>query len=164
MVYRQHFTARADKHTFLSAHFARDHTCGSRHFACLKSHLSSVMSLLNIPSNPFLPILSSLATSLTTPPASQTPLIGIRLNPCAISLEDGLSGRQAGPIPNTGYEPKFCIDVSNEHTPIVLLTRNIGFPQEYDATVATSEDSNLPQQSGHQTAASTRQQAKFSHC
>ena len=36
-VYRQHLTARA--HTFLSAHFTRDHTCGSRHFAFLKSHL-----------------------------------------------------------------------------------------------------------------------------
>ena len=35
-----------------------------------------------------------------------------RLNPCAAPLGDGLSGRLAGPIPNTGYEPEFCIDVS----------------------------------------------------
>ena len=36
-VYRQHLTARGHKHTFLSAHFTRNHTFGSRHFACLKS-------------------------------------------------------------------------------------------------------------------------------
>ena len=27
-LYRQHLTARAHQHTFLSAHFTRDHTCG----------------------------------------------------------------------------------------------------------------------------------------
>ena len=37
-MYRQHLTARTHKHTFFSAHFARDYTCGSRHFSCLRSH------------------------------------------------------------------------------------------------------------------------------
>ena len=90
------------------------------------------MSLLNVPSNPFPPIFSSLASSLTPPTAPPTPLTGIRLNPCATPLWGGPSGHLADPIPDTGYEPKFCIDVSGEHTPINLPTRNMGFQQEYD--------------------------------
>ena len=54
----------------------------------------------------------------------------------------------------------FCIDVSGEHTPIKLPTRNIGYQQEYDVTIAASEDLNLPQHAGassssQHTAAST---------
>ena len=33
-------------------------------------------------------------------------------------------GRLAGPISNTGCEPKFCIDVDSERTPINLPSRN----------------------------------------
>ena len=33
---------------------------------------------------------------------------------------DSVAGHLADPIPDTGYEPKFCIDVSIEHTPINL--------------------------------------------
>ena len=54
----------------------------------------------------------------------------------------------ASPIPNKGYEPKFCIDVSSEHTPINLPTRNVSFQQEYDATITASEDLDLPRHSG----------------
>ena len=80
--------------------------------------------------------------------ASPTPLTGIKLNPCATPLWGGPSGHLAGPIPNTGYEPKFCIDVSSEHTPINLPTTNRSVQQEYDATIAASEDLNLPRHSG----------------
>ena len=64
------------------------------------------------------------------------------------------------PTPNTGCEPTFCIDVSREHTPINFPTRNVGFQQEYDSTIAASEDLNFPWHSGassssHHTAAST---------
>ena len=64
------------------------------------------------------------------------------------------------PTPNTSYEPKFCIDVSSEHTPINLPTKDIGFQQEYDATIAASEDHHLPRHSrasssSQHTAAST---------
>ena len=97
------------------------------------------MSLLNVPSTPFPHIFSS-------PTAS--PLTGTRLNPCATPLWDGPSGHLADPTPNTGYERKFCIDVSSEHTPINLQTRNMGFHQEYDATIAASEDLKLPRHSG----------------
>ena len=44
---------------------------------------------------------SSLATSLTTPAASPALSTGIRPNPCATSLGDGLPGRLVDPIPNT---------------------------------------------------------------
>ena len=67
--------------------------------------LSSVMTVLNIPSTPFPPIFSSPTTSLTPPTPTPTPLTGIRLNPCAASLGDGLLGHLAGPIPNAGYVP-----------------------------------------------------------
>ena len=46
------------------------------------------------------------------------------------------------------HEPKFYIDVSSEHTPINLPTRNMGFQQEYRATIAASEDLNLRRHSG----------------
>ena len=64
------------------------------------------MSLLNVPSTPFPPVFSP---STTTP----APLTGIRLNPCATPLWGGPSGHLADPTPNTGYEPKICIDVAS---------------------------------------------------
>ena len=67
--------------------------------------LSSVMSLLNILSLPFLPIF---------PPAtSPTPLTGIRLTPCAASLGDGLPGHLAGPIPNTVPRFSWSCDIND---------------------------------------------------
>ena len=54
----------------------------------------------------------------------------------------------ADPIQNTSNEPKICIDAGSEHTPINLLSRNVSFQQEYDATVSASEDLDLPKHSG----------------
>ena len=105
------------------------------------------MSLLNVPSTPFPPIFSS-------PTASLTLLTGIRLNPCATPLWGGPSGRLADPTRNTGYEPKFCNDVSSDHTPINLPTRNMSFQQEYDVTITASEDLNSPR---HSRASSSSQ-------
>ena len=79
----------------------------------------------------------------STPATSPSLPTGIRLNPCATSLRNGLSGRLPGPIPNTGYEPKFCIDVDSEHTPINLPSPNM----EYDATIAAFEDLDFLRQS-----------------
>ena len=93
------------------------------------------------------------------PTASPTPLTGIRLNPCATPLWGGPSGHLADPIPNAVYEPKFCIDVSSEHTPINLPTRNMSFQQEYDATIIASEDLNVPR---HSRASSSSQQTAAS--
>ena len=55
-VYRHHLTARAHEQHFLSAHFTPDHTCGSRHFACLQSHfvLLHVFALTHTVSSYFL--------------------------------------------------------------------------------------------------------------
>ena len=122
---------------------------------CRKVISSLVFSLLNVPSTPFPPVFSP---STTTP----TPLTGIRPNPCATPLWSGPSGHLADPTPNTSYEPKICIDVSGEHTPINLPTRNMGFQQE--------RQSRLPRASiyldilQHQAAASTREQALFTLC
>ena len=113
---------------------------------------SATLSLLGVPEIPFPPIF----TRSTTPPT------GIRLNPCATLLWGGPSGQLADPTLNAGHEPKFCIDVGSEHTPINLPARNISFQREFDATTAASEGLNLPRHSGHQAAASTRQQAQFS--
>ena len=112
------------------------------------------MSLLGVPEfTPFLPVFTS---STTTP----TPMTGIRLNPCATPFWGGPPGYEADPPPNTGYEPKFCIDVSSEHTPINLLTRKSSFQLESDATIPSSKNLNLPRHAGAsssswQTAAST---------
>ena len=88
--------------------------------------------------------------------------------PCAAPLWGGQSSHLADPTPYTRYEPKFCIDVDSEHTPINLPTRNMSFPQEYDATITASEDLNLPP---HFTSTfrSIKQQPAFgskqsSHC
>ena len=56
--------------------------------------------------------------------------------------------------------PSSASMVSSEHTPINLPTRDMGFQQEYDATIAASEVLNLPCYSGassssQHTAAST---------
>ena len=88
------------------------------------------------------------AFSLTTLAASPALSTGIRPNPCATPLGDGLPGHLAGRIPNTGYEPKFCIDVDSERTPINLPSRNVHFSQEHDATINASEDLNLPRLAG----------------
>ena len=71
-----------------------------------------------------------------------------------------MSGHLANPIPDTGYEPKFCIDVISAHKPINLPTRNRHFPREYDATIATTEDLDLPRHS--EVSSSSKLQAAAS--
>ena len=107
---------------------------------------------------------SSSSSLHTTPATSPTLSTGFKLNPCATPLGDGLSGRQAGPIPNTGYEPKFCIDVDSGHTPINLPSRSMSFRKR------TTRRSQLVRILicldilWHQAAASIRQQAEFPPC
>ena len=74
-------------------------------------------------------------------------------NPRATPPWGGLYGHLANPNPDTGYEPKFCIDVSDEHTPVNFsyINRshiNRNFPHEYDATTATTEDLESLRHSG----------------
>ena len=154
VLYRWHPTVRTHAHIFLVAHFTRERTCGSRLEGltiCLHASKvipSLVMSLLNVPSTPCPPIFSSPTATLTPLTASPTPLTGIWSNPCVTLFVDEPSGHLADSIPNTDYEPKFCIDVSSEHTPINLPNPNMSFQQEYDATITASEDLNLPRHSG----------------
>ena len=66
-----------------------EYTFGSRasRFVCvLQKSISLVMSLLNVPSTPFLFIFLSLTALLTTPTASPTPLTEIRLPLCNSAL------------------------------------------------------------------------------
>ena len=93
--------------------------------------------------------------SLTRPSASSTPITGTRRPPCATPPWGGMSGHLADPTPDTGYEPKFCVDVSDEHTPINFADSNRHFPQDYEATiVATTEDLNLLPHSGASSSSS----------
>ena len=117
-------------------HFAQFIQCTKvfeRSFACFSKVIpSATMPLLGVPEfTSFLPVF---ALATTTP----TPRTGIRLNPCATPLWGGPSGHLADPTPNTGYEPKFCINVSSERTPINLPTRKSGFPLESDAVDTSS--------------------------
>ena len=70
-------------------------------------------------------------------------LTGIRTHSSATSLE-WQSGYLADSIPLTGYEPKTCIDVSSEHTPINYPYRKNSFNIEDNVTttVAASETSD----------------------
>ena len=100
------------------------------------------MSLLNVLSTPFphFPITHWLTDATDWN----------QIKPCATPLWGGPSGHLADPTRNTGYEPKFCIDVSSEHTPINLPTRNMSFKQEFDAAINSRASS-----SSQHTAAST---------
>ena len=62
---------------------------------------------------------------------------------------------------HTDYEPKFRIDVSSEHTPIDLPTRNMSFQQEYDATITASDDFYLPRHSGASSSSQHRAASTF---
>ena len=113
-----------------------------------KSSQLSVMSLLGVPPRPFRAIFSSPTCSLTRPSASSTPLTGTRKSPCATPPWGGMSGHLANPAPDTGYEPKICVDASDKRTPINLRS-NRNFPHDYDATtVATTEELDVPRHSG----------------
>ena len=87
-------------------------------------------------------VLSPFPLVFTTSTTTPTPLA------CATLLCGGPSGHLVDLTPNTGYEPKFCTDVSNEQTPINLPSRKSSFQLGNDATIAAWEDFDLPQHSG----------------
>ena len=127
------------------AHFIQRTCTGSRCLSgsvCLSKIIPSRHHItpLGVPEfSAFPPVLSSSAALPT----------GIRLNPCATPLWGGPSGHLADPTPNTGYEPKFCMDVSSKRTPINLPSRKSSVNLENNATIAASEDfDHLPQHSG----------------
>ena len=122
VMYRQYLTGRTHANFFswctsshVTARVAQGMTSQGMMslLSLLKIIPSPVMRCGSVPSTPILPMFSSSYTSHTTPATSPALSTGIRFNPCATPLGDGLSGRSAGPIPNTGYEPKFCIDQSS---------------------------------------------------
>ena len=84
---------------------------------------------------------SSFCSSPPQTKATSRPLAGIRGTPCATSPEGRQSGHLAEPHPHTGHEPKSCIDVSSEHTPINYFARRNSSNIEIDPTtpVAASE-------------------------
>ena len=72
--------------------------------------------------------------------------------PAPLRRRGGMSGCLANPTPDAVSEPKFCVDVSDEHTPINLPDSHRIFLHDYDATVvATTEDLDV---SRHTAAAS----------
>ena len=94
--------------------------------------------------------LDSFTSFCLTPPqttfstiSESASLTGIRHYLSATPLE-GQSGYLANSIPVTGYEPKTCIHVSSEHTPIKYTYRKNGFNIEdhVTTTVAASENSD----------------------
>ena len=138
--HRTHACAHFSRCVSHLAHFIQCTCVGSRCLilcVSLKSSHPRTMSPLGVPQlSAFPPVMPS----STKPP---TALTGIGLNPCATPLWGGPSGHLADPTPSTGYEPKFCIDVSSEHAPVHLPSRKISFNLENDATVAASEDFDL---------------------
>ena len=76
---------------------------------------------------------------------------------------DGSSGPMADSERVTGCEPKTCIDVSSEKTPINIAVRRDSFDIESDLNFAVSEDSDhLPQRAvGMRALRETRQEHKL---
>ena len=87
-----------------------------------------------------------------------------RINSLSNSALSGPSVHLADPIPNTGYEPSSASMSVSEHTPINLPTRNMGFQQEYDATITAFEDLHLRRHSGASSSSQHTQQADFPLC
>ena len=84
----------------------------------------------------------------TPPPSTPTALsmTGIRRSPCATPPAGTLFGHLAESSPHTGYEPKSCIDVRSEHTPINYTSRRNSFNTDYNdltTTVAASEPPDM---------------------
>ena len=119
------------------------------------------MSLLGVPVSRFLQIASSTTCSQSQPSASSTPLTRTRSPSCASARWSGMSVCIANPTPNTGYEPKFCVDASEEHTPMNLPDSKWHSPHDCNATIAvTSEEPDVPQHSG--TSSSSKHTAAAS--
>ena len=115
-----------------------------------------IMSLLGVPVGRFPLIASSPTCSLSQPSASSTPLTGTRSPPCASARWSGtrwseMSGCIATLTPTTRYEPKFCVDASDERTPINLPDSNRNFK---------SEEPDVPRHSG--TSSSSKHTAAAS--
>ena len=91
---------------------------------------------------------SSFCSSPLRTTTTSRPLTGIRRTSCATSLEREQSGHLADPLPHTGNEPKSCIDVRSEDTPINYSWRRDSFNIENDltTTVAASQNSDCFQQ------------------
>ena len=107
------------------------------------------MSSLSVPVTRFPLIASSPICSLSRPCGSSTPLAGTRSPPCVSARWSGMSGCVANPTPDTGYEPKFCVDVNHEHTPINLPDSIRILPHDFNATIAvTSVEPDVPRHSG----------------
>ena len=89
----------------------------------------------------------SFSSFCSTPPPTWTPspakLTGIRPNPCATPLLEGQSGHLADPTPKHRLKnPKLCIDVSSEHTPITVQEKSFNLENHLTTTVAAAEDSD----------------------
>ena len=116
------------------------------------------MSLLNVPSTPFPPHFIIIYSLTDTAYCFSHVADGNQIKPLCNSAP---SVHLADPIQNTGYEPKICIDVGSEHTPINLPSRNMSVRQKYDATITASEDLIYLDIPEHQAAAIILQQAEF---
>ena len=116
---------------------------------------TSVMSLLGVPSTPFIPMFSSSSTLHTTPAISPALSTGIRLNSCAAPLGDGLwligwpepKHRLWAQVLHRRWQSEHDADQSS-------VPKHELFSQEYDATIAASEDLHLPR---HSVASSIKQ-------
>ena len=107
------------------------------------------MSLPGVLVGHFPMVTSSLTCSLSRPSASPVPLAGSRSRPCVSARWSGISGCIANPTQDTVYEPKFCVNANDEHTPINLPDSNQTSPHDCNDTIAvTSEEPDVPRHSG----------------
>ena len=107
-MYRQISHRTRYKHTFLSAHFTHDHTCGSTHFVCLKKHFAIGHVFAE---HSFNPVSSYFLFKYNLADATDDLTDATDWNhiePCAASLGDGLPGHLAGPIPTTTCPVSDC--------------------------------------------------------
>ena len=123
------------------------------------------MSLLNVPSTPFLLIFSSPAASLTPPTASLTPLTGIRLNPL-VQLRLGMDRLAIWPIRSQTQ----VMSPRSASMSVASARRSTFRPETWASSKSTTRRSPPPRTLiyldilEHHAAASNRQHAEFPLC
>ena len=146
----EHLVARTFSQRFSVAHFylhTHMRVTQDVHRSCVVPVRTLKSSTHSIFHRPLFDVLDPCPSCCSTPPPSTPtalPMSGIRRSPCATPHGGLLFGYLAESTPLTGCEPKTCIDVSSEHTPINHPSRRDSFNIENNdrtTTVAASENS-----------------------
>ena len=131
-------------HIFLSvAHLITDHHMHLRVAQVWDVLCASKRSPThNMCHRPLLDVPDPFPSFCSTPPSST--LTGIRSFPCATPHGGFQFGRLVEPTPLTSYQPKTCIDISSEHTPMNYPSKRNSFNTDYNDITHHSRSLRTP--------------------